>query len=83
MEFHKFKELTYFSVHKGHIRTYQLLGLYPAQTTKLFILLIWESGCSVKEKSWRLLILQTGNTERCQGHGNAMLLSCIRKPLWR
>jgi len=73
----------YFSVHKGHMCTYQLLGLYPSQTNKLFVLLIWESRCSVKEKSWRLLILQTGSTERCQGHSNTMLLSGTRKPLWR
>ena len=48
--------------------TYQLWGMYPSQTNKLFVLLNWESRCCVKEKNWRLLVLQTGNTEHYQWH---------------
>jgi len=83
MEFHKFKELVYFSVQKVHMCTYQLLGMYPSRTNKWFVILIWESRCSVKEKSWRLVILQRGSTEIYQGHSNTTLLSGTRKPLRR
>ena len=40
MEFKRFKELMNFTAQIGHMCTFQLLGMYPCRTNKLFVLLI-------------------------------------------